>query len=48
VSFTGTALRTEPGYAERVGLRPEQGSAELAEMGVHVAVRQEALVVSSP
>lgn len=48
VSFTGEAVRTEAGYAERIGLRPDQGSGELTETGVHVAVPQQALVVRKP
>lgn len=48
VSFTGEAVGSEADYAERIGLRADQGSAELAELGVHLAVPQQALVVRTP
>lgn len=45
LSFVGTAVRLEPGYAERVGLAPDEGSAELEQLGGYVRVRAEAVTV---
>lgn len=45
VSFQGQALRPPPGYPERVGLRPERGSAELVDMAVYVQVSAEDVLV---
>ena len=48
VSFTGEAVRTGAGYPERVGLGADRGGAELTEMGGHVVVPRQYLVVRRP
>lgn len=45
VSFTGSTTPTDPGYPDRVGLTREPDRTELTQMGTHVIVRSEDLVL---